>query len=69
MTTVHCNVHDADTTVSETKIPIPKFFTVGCAYCMEIENRLLRTKLEQATKQRDTLVEAIDIAKTVRITQ
>lgn len=64
--TVHCTIHEADTKVSSTEAKLPEHFTIGCAYCLELENRRLRESLEKVTKQRDALVAAIDVAKTIQ---
>lgn len=63
---VFCNIHQASTKVSATEKDLPQWFTVPCAYCLVEENRRLIEENRKLKSQRDTLVDAIDIAKTVK---
>ncbi len=66
---VHCSVCDASTEASPRDEKVHEFFTVGCAYCQWLDIKELRDKLAAVTKQRDALAQAIDVKRTLTVTE
>jgi hypothetical protein len=67
---IHCSKHDATTEVIELgESKHPSHVLGQCAICLHEDGISFAKRLHEVRDQRDTLVKAIDIAKTVTIQQ
>lgn len=66
-TTVHCHIHNADTTVGNCQKDMPQFFTPGCYYCNWEQLHKLQEEFTKVKRQRDCLVEAMSIVNIEKI--
>ena len=66
---VVCRIHNAETTVTETDQKVPDMFVPECLYCLVENYRKLHTEYRKVKEQRDILVEAIGVVKTVQETK
>lgn len=66
---VVCRIHNASTTVTQTDQNVPEMFVPDCLYCLEERYRNLHAEYQKVKKQRDILVEAIGVVKTVQETK
>jgi len=63
---VVCRIHNASTTVTETDKSVPDMFVPECLYCLVEKYRKLHKEYTKVKEQRDILVEAIGVVKTVQ---
>jgi hypothetical protein len=63
---VMCRIHNASTTVTETDKSVPDMFVPECLYCLVENYRKLHKEYTKVKEQRDILVEAIGVVKTVQ---
>lgn len=60
-TGIHCNIHNADTTIGACETDLPEFFTAGCYFCAFEEMKKMREEYQKVKEQRDCLVKAMSI--------
>ena len=60
-TTVHCHIHNADTTVGACEKNMPQHFLAGCYFCAWEELQKMTVEFKKVREQRDCLVEAMSI--------
>ena len=63
MITMKCLIHDAEFGCPE---PAPATYSNECPFCLRDEVNALRKEVERIAEQRDTLLAAITIKRTVR---